>query len=479
MPVETIVAPQTQTLLSTFDVVYPDKFKQKMARYKGQGWEHLFMMKTMGFSLPAANRTYSWYEDDHIIDYISTKTDEAATGAGNAMTITLSTDDVTADGEFFVRTRDHLLFEGSSGDVVGIIRSIDVTTPSAPIITVYPAISTQEIPALTAGDPIMVLGNTMSEGSEQPDGRISRVTEYSNKLAIIGDTKVATGSSLNDKTWFEIAKSPTTHRLPNGETWGYYRKSIEDLDHQMYTWLSGLLLFGVQVSNTSAVDPVTSKILTGTQGLFPYAYQEGTTYGYVPGTLNIYDFDSWDLTLEQEYSYGNEVMLYFATELDHEVENLLKEANQYTGAEFMRQGAQRLADQYFFAAGDMREKIAMAIGFNYVVKADRTFHLKRMRTLSNPQTFGLSGYTKTKLGIILPMGTEKDPKTGQDLPTMGYRYSKLGGYNREYEIWVDGAAGGQQYVQYTGKSDNIYHYVRSEIGGQFIAGNRFIVINPS
>lgn len=468
-----------QALLSTMDIVAPDKQKELFRRYRDQGYEHFFMLRTMGFKLPATNRTYSHWEDRYILETIVADGDVTGSASPGAAVVIPVKDPFDDDGYYYPRIFDELLFEGPQGDVMGIIMDID-TDPSDPsldlTVTVIPADVTKSIPDLVDDQEVMFMGNTHSEGSGQPKGRQSKVEEFSNTLKIIKETKSATGSSLNDATWFDLYQMETITPMPNGKTWGYYRKAVMDLDHEMACWLSGMFLFGEQVTNPAAVDSNNqNRPLHGTKGLFTESYERGHPYGYIPGTLSVAHFDTWNFIYEQEYSFGTEVMLYFATELYDETQNFLTDFGRYTDMTLTTAARKGVADSYFGG----KEAWEMSVGFEYFNKSGRSYMMKKLTTFSNVKQYGAMGYTKTKTGLILPVMWDKDPQTGQEIPTMGYRYSEQGGYNREYEIWTDGAAGGQDYIRYTGDTDEVKHYVRAEVGSQQYACNRNIVVSAT
>ena len=475
MPENVVTAEMTQQMLSTMNVVPPDKLKPMYRKYKDQGYEHFFMLNVMGFKIPTANRKYSHFEEKYILETIVVDADTSGSAVAGAA-VTLPVDDpYDTDGNYYPRLFDEYLVEGPSGDVVMIVVGITEGVGTLDL-TVVPSDKTKSIPDLTEGQEIMILGNTHSEGGGQPDGRQSKVEEFYNELKIIKETKGATGSSITDSTWFDMYKMETIAPLPNGETWGYYRKALIDLDHEMACWLSGALLYGEIVDNPLAIDSTNkNRTLYGTKGLFTDTAVRGHKYGYTPSFLSIADFDAWNFIYEQEYSFETEVMLYFATELYNEIQNELTEYGRYTDMSLVTASRKSMSDQYFGG----KEHWEMSVGFEYFNKSGRTYMLKKLSTFSNVKQYGAPGYSKTKSGIILPMMYEKDPQTGQELPVMGYRYKELGGYNREYEIWTNGAAGGQTHIRYQGDKDKIYHYVRSEVGAQQVVVNRNIMVLPN
>jgi hypothetical protein len=264
--------------------------------------------------------------------------------------------------------------------------------------------------------------------------------------------------------------------LPNGKTWGYYRKAIMDLDHEMACWFSGMFLFGEQVTNPLAVDTTNNnKKLHGTKGLFTESVERGHPFGYIPGSLSVSHFDTWNFIYEQEYNFGTEVMLYFGTELYDETQNMLTDFGRYTDMTLVTASRSGVKDAFFGG----KEAWEMSVGFEYFNKSGRSYLMKKLTTFSNVKQYGAVGYSKTKSGIILPVMWDKDAKTGEEIPTMGYRYSEQGGYSREYEIWTDGAAGGQEYIKYNGAIDAVKHYVRSEVGSEQYACNRNIVVTAA
>lgn len=478
MPENAVNTQMTQQFLSTMDIVPPDKQKKLFRRYGTQGFEHYWMLRTMGFKLKANNRTYSHYEDRYLLEVITVDGDVTGSAINGAAVVIPVKDAFDADGNYYPRINDELFFEGPLGDVMGIIIAID-PTPADPTheleVTVVPSSKDKKIPDLSDDQQIMFAGNTYSTGGGQPEGRQSKVQEFSNTLKIIKETKSAEGSALNDDTWFDLYQVETTVPLPTGETWGYYRKCIMDLDYEMAVWFSNMFLFGEQVDNPLAVDTRNNnKALYGTKGLFTESKERGHPFGYIPGSIGISQFDTWNMIYEEEYSFGNDVMLYFATELYDEVQNALTDFGRYTDMTLVTAARRGVSDSFFGG----KEAWEMSVGFEYFNKSGRSYLMKKLTTFSNIKQYNAVGYSKTKAGIILPLMWDKDPSTGEEIPTMGYRYSEKGGYNREYEIWSDGAAGGQQYVKYNGAIDQLFHYVRSEIGSEQYACNRNIVISP-
>lgn len=458
-------AQYNRPLLSSFGMLYPDKLDELFRRYGKQGYQYFLMLRALGFRLEAENEQYSHFEENYIHENFTEKTGAAQPAVGASIDITLSATDVTANDQYYPRVGDDLIFQTTTGRVVGNIYSIDDTTdPTAPVLTVYPKRSTDQFPAVAAGTTLYIFSSSFAEGTTQPESRFSGTEEFTNTLKIIKESVESTGTALNQKLWFDI---PWTQ---GGETWGYYRKALVDLDYRMALQIGGACLFDVQTTNTSLLDSTTGYSINGTDGLFPTANTYGHQYPYTAGTLTVGDFDQWDRLLEQEFVTAKVVMMMEGVKLYQEVENMLVDYIKNTDVDYTRKV---VTDELFNGL----QKMEVTVSWKYFTKSDRTFAFKRMHDFSNIKTYGSPGSKVPQLGILIPMDYTKDAKTGAGLPSIGYRYSKLGDYSREFEMWDIRGAGGNT-ASYNTAIDKIVTYSRAHIGAHQVGANRFIVLEP-
>ena len=106
-----------------------------------------------------------------------------------------------ANNNFYARLWDVILFHN---EVTGSITDIDVTVPAAPLITVSPNEITDQFPALTAGDELVVCPVPSQKDRDSPEGAVSGTWEYSNWAQIIEETIGYTGTEMVNQTWFDV-----------------------------------------------------------------------------------------------------------------------------------------------------------------------------------------------------------------------------------------------------------------------------------
>lgn len=462
---DAIQATMTNTLLSGWSVLKPNKMKDLFRAYENQGADYLLMIKALGWQREVDQETYSHWEEDRIHTNFQSKGNVTGQVAGATVAITLHADSVDANNRYYPRVGDNLLFGNGSGRVVGTVISINETDPTAPILSVRPNQVGDTIPDIATGDYLFIYSNAHGEGSDQVDPRISGVTEYSNYLKIIKEDVKTTGTAMTDRLWFDIPWAKMDGRAPAGS---YYRKALVDLDYRMGVFIGGALQFDEPVTNTLIVDAVYGTTRQATFGLFPAANLYGYTDDYTPGTLTIGDFDVWGRALTRESVTNGEIMGLFGDDLYVEVENLLVDYLGNTNVDYTRK---KVISRLFQGSASME----VVVGFSYFTKGSRTYMFKVNYDYSNVTTYGSTGYNYSHLGIFIPMGKSRDSKTSEMVGSIGYRYKKLGNYSREFKMWDTGSAN-------MDRPTNTIDYKRTScmahIGAHQIAANRFITLEP-
>ena len=153
-------------------------------------------------------------------------------------------------------------------------------------------------------------------------------------------------------------------------------------------------------------------------------------------------------------------------DLDIEMENAMTDYLANTNIQFAKES---VTEQVFGG----NKGLEMTIGFNYLMKGQRTFCFRRMPILSHPKMTGATGYTQAGLGYIIPLGNKKDAKTGDEIPYIGMVYKQLGRDNRMMEIWNVSGAGPVNKV--IGR-DRGQYFMRGNFGARHMAGNQMIIL---
>lgn len=447
-------------IVSGFDIYKPEKLNVLFARYGDQGASYFQLLRSMGFEKEVSLDTYSHYEENryHEVCIVDAIVSQPSVGAD--ITFTLSSDSLDANNNFYVRMWDILLFPN---EVTGSVTDIDVATPSAPDITCTPNDDTDQFPALTAGEELIIISNAFSEGSGQPEGALSGTWEYENDAQIIKETIGYTGSEMVNQTWFNVTSMG--YKIP-----AYYFKGQVEIDYRMALKIDGALLFGKRTVNTSLVDPDTGRPIKTTEGMVPYIRRVGNEQSYTSGAFSVTEFDEMDNTLDREGA-GNYILGLLGITLHQDIENSLVTYFADTNINYARQ----TTNEVLFNAN---ESLGASVNFKYLTKSERTFLFKRMGVLNNPKLYGATGYENIgpKLGMFLPINKRKDPVSGNMVEAIGTRYRGLGRYNRRMEVWQVGGAGeGLKVTEFDSRNT----YQRCHIGAHFRGGNQFVLMEPA
>jgi len=460
-----IAAQYQSNFVSAYDVHKPDVLSKMFNRYGDQGSSWFLTLEKLGFVKPVAATTYSHYENELKNPTFTATGAGVVTGSGAARTveITLGGTDLDTNNNFYPRLNDIVFFKTGQ---LGIIISIDVTTPSAPVLTIR-ALNANSIPAAVAsGEEMSLVSNAFSEGSDQPKGVVPGATKRTNYTQIMKETLAVTGTELTNQTWFdgwvEVPGSVNgSEQIASGNSW--YNLNWMDMEWRIGKQVSGALLFG-EATTSTYVDPITNLPINTTNGLIPTIKTQGNTETYVPGSFSVTDFDAYGRILDREYA-GDYVLGLTSKSFSDEIENtmvaylantnIIYEIEQQLGSRFGVDGK------------------SISIDFNYLKKSQRTFMFKRMMEFSNRQTFGIANSVTDGYGVFLPMNKVKDAKSGKMLDNIGARYKNLNGYSRKMEVWsVNGAGPGMK----VSSVDVNKSFIRTDMGAHIMGANQMILV---
>jgi len=445
-------------IVSGFDIHKPEKMNVLFSRYGDQGASYFQLLRSMGFEQQAKNDTYGHFEENFIHETIKVDANVSQPSVGADIEFTISSDSLDANNNFYLRKWDILLFPN---EVTGSVIDIDVTTPTAPVVTCRLNDDTDQFPALTADDELVIFTNAFSEGSGQPEGAIRGTWEYTNDAQIIKETIGYTGTEMVDQTWVDVTSQGT--KIP-----AYYMLGQVDIDYRMALRADGALLFGKRTVNSSLTDSSTGRSIKTTEGLIPYIRRVGNEQTYTSGSFSVTEFDEMDNTLDREFA-GNYILSLLGITLHQDIENALVLYFQNTNIQFARQAA----NEVLF---NSNESLAASVNFKYLTKSERTFLFKRMGAFNNKKLYGATGYPMPKYGVFMPINKRKDPVTGNRVDSIGVRYRGLGKYNRRMEVWQVGGAGeGLKVTEF----DKRNTYMRTHIGAHFRGGNQMVLLESA
>jgi len=451
---EAIAQIYASDIVSGFDIHKPEIMNVLFNRFGDQGASYFQLIRSMGFELPVSQDTYGHFEDNHIHEVIHVLANVAQPAVGANISFTLDPIDLDSNNNFYVRLYDEILFPN---EVTGIVITRNVGVPGAPVITVRLNEITDQFPALTAGEEIVIISSAFSEGSGQPTGAVSGTWEYSNHTQIIKESMGVTGSEMTNQSWVTITSAGQS--IP-----AYYFKGQIDIDYRMALKIDGALLWGKQSTNV-ITDPITGRPIYTTEGLIPYVRRVGNEQTSVDGAFAVDEFDEMDNTLDREFA-GNRILGLLGISLHQDIENALVAYFKNTNISFAKQDTN---DALF----NSNEALSASVNFTYLTKSERTFLFKRMGSFNNKKLAGADGYGARKMGVFLPINKKKDPVTSNMVDSFGTRYKALGKYSRRMEVWQVGGAGeGLKVTDIDARNT----YQRCNIGAHFRGGNQMVIM---
>jgi hypothetical protein len=452
---EAIAQIYASDIISNFDLHKPEILNTLFSRFGDQGASYFQLIRSMGFEQSVALDTYGHFEDNHVHEVVHVLANVAQPAVGANISFTLDPVDLDANNNFYVRKWDIMM---CPNEVTGSVIDIDVTVPAAPIITLRLNEITDQFPALTAGQELIITSSAFSEGSGQPEGAVSGTWEYDNDAQIIKESMGVTGSEMVNQAWVTITSEGQA--LP-----AYYYKGQIDLDYRMALKIDGALLWGKRTTNPIPDPDNKNRLIKTTEGLIPYIRRVGNEQTCVDGAFTVDEFDEMSNTLDREFA-GNHILGLLGISLHQDIENALKTYFANTNIQFAKQAT----NEVLFHSN---EALSASVNFTYLTKSERTFMFKRMGGFNNPKLAGADGYSARKMGVFLPLNKKKDPKSGKMIDSIGTRYRALGKYSRRMEVWQVGGAGEGLKVT---DIDDRNTYQRGHIGAHHRGGNQFLIL---
>ena len=442
-------------IVSGFDIYKPEKLNVLFARYGDQGASYFQIVRSMGFEKEVSLDTYGHYEENRIHEVCIVNANVGQPAVGQDIQFTLSNRSIDTNGNYYVRLYDILLFPN---EVTGSV--VNISDAAQPVITVRLNDQTEQFPALSEDDELVIFTNAFSEGSGQPQGAVRGTWEYTNDAQIIKETIGVTGSEMVNQTWFNVTSMGT--KIP-----AYYFLGQVDIDYRVALRIDGALLWSKRTTNPNLIDPTTGRPVKSTEGLVPYIRRVGNELSYTAGNFSVDEFDTMDRILDREHA-GNYTLGLLGIRLHQDIENALVTYFANTNINYAKQAVNE-------ALFNNNESLSASVNFKYLVKSERTFLMKRMGVLSNPKLYGAEGYGGPQLGIFLPINKRKDPVSGNMVESIGVRYRGLGQYSRRMEVWQVGGAGpGLKVTDIDARNT----YQRCHIGAHFRGGNQFVLMEP-
>jgi len=367
----------------------------------------------------------------------------SATAAAAATTVVIKK--ASSDASV-LRLNDVILLYGQDR---GIVTAISPTGEVSNTATADYTIQTLSSAGLTASaattaTTFPVIGNLFKQGSDQNTGYLeSNVIKRTNKYNIIKEVFKVTGSQATNIGWVNVG---------NGD-YRWYVKGEMDTRARFLDKREMMMLLGENVTSTLTGAGAS---VTGGEGYFTAVENRGIVHD---GQINA--LTGMDTMIENLDKNGAapEYAMYVNTSQGFKIDDFVASLNGAAGFADATNGV---------TAFGGRDGGGADLGFQSFTRGGYTFHKHNWKLLNDPTLLAGSEY----LGVMIPMTTVVDPKTGFRAAALELNYKDTNGYSRELEHWMTGSILG---VNNTNVDDLQFNY-RSESTLITRAANQHVLI---
>jgi len=392
-----------------------------------------FLQMTGAVKASGTNDEVQYWEESRL----HSKVDATLASAASAATSLVATIGTAATD--VLRSNDVVLVNGSIRCIV------DKSVPAAAASATFFPLSGTFGEAVSAGaQSVPVIGNLHAQGSDQPGEFLeSNVVRRVNPYMILKETFKVSGSQATNIGWINVG---------NGD-YRWYVKGEMDTRQRFLDKREMMMLLGETGSVT-----VGGKSVGGSEGYFAAIEDRGIVEtGGVVNTLTEMDAIITELDKQgaaPEYCiYGNTAQMLA---LDDMV------AAGASAATALTTGAAA------FGAFANDPNAAVRLGFSSFRRGGYTFHNKSWKLLNDPTLLGSSDFK----GVMIPLTTVVDPKTGNRAAALEMNYKATNGYSREMEHWMTGSILGVT----NANEDSLQFNYRSECNLITRAANQHVLI---
>lgn len=460
-----------QTLYSLWDAGKPQYVEKLFARFGRQFIPQYVKLRFLKKEAPIASNNLQnlnstlkphWFgfEENRFWGYLKVLSTVADPGPGNNSTFQLDPTLIN-NGKYFGKIGDIVTIAGT-----GIQAKITNITGTAPTIyiTLTPQLTATTIGTLVAGDYIMISSGVKGSGTDQPQGSISGMTKREFYLQIFPEEFDIYGDDLTSEEYFNVYDNNGKQVPYSVGNWGTMQ-----CQYRYDKRVDGAFLYGTYTdnpnTNETAVDGATVGSTT-TWGLLPQIDALGQVMHIAPGNMTVDDFNDLAYILLQEGVSSDVAMLSLGPRRLMEIEALyktyLQQATDFSG---MARTISQSPD-----SDDVRS-LSSLLKIREIYTGNVSFLLDRNDEWADPMAADLSGYDYTWQATCVPLTKFKDRVTGDITDNIAMRYVEKNGYNRRFEMWVTGGAGGDT-RSYTDGQDVRKLHMRGHLGFQFFMMNQ-------
>lgn len=370
---------------------------------------------------------------------------------GSAVAATASTFDATpkSGSELILRKNDVVLWGGQH---LLVVTAVTYTSGSESIT--FNSLGANIGTAAAAQDyDLPIVGNMFGQGTDQQDRFLqSNVVKRENPYIISKEIYKVTGSQATNIGYIDLG----------GGDYRWYIKSEQDTRQRFLDKREMMLMLGETVANTAEVTDAAYG--GGSEGYLTAVANRGLVTDDIIGTTPN-SFDDIDAIIKELDKQGApaEYAMYVNTDQSLAIDNMLAGGGGTGGG---------LANQY--GAFNNSADTAVNLGFKSFSRGGYTFHKHDWKLLNDPTLLGNADVaTNLVAGVMIPLTTVVDTKSGERAPALEMNYKATNGYSRELEHWMTG--GGVLGVN-TGTKDFAQFNYRSECNLVTRAANQHVLI---
>ena len=186
-------------IVSTFDIDKPEVLNTLFRSKGDQGVGFFRTIDSLGFKSPVSQDEYSHHEEDWIHETIHANAATSAAAANAPQNIVLQASTDIRLNKYYPRLWDIVMFPN------GVTASVTSISGTVPTITVQltPNQLGDNIPAISAGQELIIMSAAFSEGSDQPESAFAGTYKYTNNVQIIKERMSVTGTEMTNRKWFD------------------------------------------------------------------------------------------------------------------------------------------------------------------------------------------------------------------------------------------------------------------------------------
>ena len=392
----------------------------------------------------------TWWEEQRLHPTVNFTTSGAVAAAGKVMTVNIT----SLDARSPVRVNDVVLWNNTERAIVTAVSATGITLAN---------LVDSNLTIATTGTPyrLPIIGNLYGQGTDQPTQFLeSNVVKRTNPYMIMKEIYKVTGSQATNIGWVDVG----------GGDYRWFIKGESDTRQRFIDKREMMMLLGQRNVNADTTGAFASGTISGSEGYFSAIENRGlVSNGYIN---DLTDIDVIITALDRNGA-GPEYALYVDRLQDLSLDDIVAKG-QAGSTTTIGVAAQ-------FGAFNNSPNMAIELGFKSFGRGGYTFHKHDWKLLNEPTLLGTSatstGAGAGFAGVMIPMATVVDPKTGNREFPLEINYKSTNGVSREMQHWLTGSFMGAS----NSTRDELQFNYLSEIALVTRAANRHVLIrrNPA